>query len=277
MRGKIRTTDSTHTGHELHGKNSHRPHPKPLSNEAPRRSTLILTQHNNTKKSRVRIIELIRNKMATATWKPGDVELPLSSGRGYSVSSMKSEVLDGATLTSNVEDSASDNLNAHNNGNGRSVPEVLRKEYAVSTRWQLEMEERKRRRAESKSSNPFGCCLCFITGTCNMETVNNMFCCCSRRIGGMFSLVEKKDGTPIVIAGPCWPFCMFVTLPLILGITGLVTYFVVLNPNSKLVRVFLSLNVVLYLSDSHENLMYPPYYDPTYSQDGWPIYISLSW
>eukprot|EP00594_Rhizosolenia_setigera_P014653 CAMPEP_0178957122 /NCGR_PEP_ID=MMETSP0789-20121207/10704_1 /TAXON_ID=3005 /ORGANISM="Rhizosolenia setigera, Strain CCMP 1694" /LENGTH=73 /DNA_ID=CAMNT_0020639267 /DNA_START=44 /DNA_END=262 /DNA_ORIENTATION=- len=73
--------------------------------------------------------------MATATWKPGDVELPSSSGRGYSVSSMKSEVLDGATLTSNVEDSASDNLNAHNNGNNRSVPEVLRKEYAVSTRW----------------------------------------------------------------------------------------------------------------------------------------------
>jgi len=56
-----------------------------------------------------------------------------------------------------------------------------------------------------------------------------IFCCCARRIGGMFSLVERSDGSPIIIAGPCWPCCFFITLPLIAGIAGLVTYYVVFN------------------------------------------------
>ena len=51
----------------------------------------------------------------------------------------------------------------------------------------------------------------------------------------MFILLEYADGSPIFVAGPCWPFCMFVTVPLIVGISGLVTYFLVLNDESGLV------------------------------------------
>lgn len=51
----------------------------------------------------------------------------------------------------------------------------------------------------------------------------------------MFILMEYSDGSPIVVAGPCWPFCLGVTVPLIVGITGLVSYFLVLNENSGLV------------------------------------------
>lgn len=48
----------------------------------------------------------------------------------------------------------------------------------------------------------------------------------------MFALVSFPDGTPIVIAGPCWPFCIFVTLPLILGISVAVSYFMIIDKNS---------------------------------------------
>lgn len=51
----------------------------------------------------------------------------------------------------------------------------------------------------------------------------------------MFILCERTDGSPIVIAGPCWPFCMGITLPLILGISALVCYFILFNANSGLV------------------------------------------
>ena len=62
------------------------------------------------------------------------------------------------------------------------------------------------------------------------------FCCCmARRVGNMFVLCERHDGSPIVIAGPCWPFCFLVTLPLILGIPGTVAYFVIISNNSPLV------------------------------------------
>ena len=52
----------------------------------------------------------------------------------------------------------------------------------------------------------------------------------------MFFLLEKRDGTPIVVAGPCWPFCTFVTVPLIIVLSGLVAYFIVLDPEVGLVR-----------------------------------------
>jgi hypothetical protein len=53
----------------------------------------------------------------------------------------------------------------------------------------------------------------------------------------MFALMSYPDGTPIVIAGPCWPFCMLVTLPLVLGVSGLVSYFFIIDDSySKLVR-----------------------------------------
>jgi len=45
----------------------------------------------------------------------------------------------------------------------------------------------------------------------------------------MFALVSYPDGTPVVLAGPCWPFCLFVTLPLILGISGVVSYFMIID------------------------------------------------
>jgi len=64
--------------------------------------------------------------------------------------------------------------------------------------------------------------------------IDRWFCCCARQIGGMFALVEKTDGTPVVIAGPCWPFCTFITVPLIVILSGLVCYFVVFNRNSGL-------------------------------------------
>ena len=45
----------------------------------------------------------------------------------------------------------------------------------------------------------------------------------------MFALLSFPDGTPIVVAGPCWPFCAFVTLPLILGVSVVVSYFMVID------------------------------------------------
>ena len=61
--------------------------------------------------------------------------------------------------------------------------------YAVSTRWEREVEE----------NGP-------------VKDFHRYFCCCARRLGNMFMLWERSDGSPIVIAGPCWPFCVFVTL-----------------------------------------------------------------
>jgi hypothetical protein len=53
----------------------------------------------------------------------------------------------------------------------------------------------------------------------------------------MFALLSYPDGTPIVVAGPCWPFCVFVTVPLIVGISGLVCYFLIIDDSySDLVR-----------------------------------------
>ena len=49
----------------------------------------------------------------------------------------------------------------------------------------------------------------------------------------MFALLRLRDGTPLVLAGPCWPFCVLVTLPLILGIAGSVTYFVLWDPDER--------------------------------------------
>ncbi|EEC46979.1 predicted protein [Phaeodactylum tricornutum CCAP 1055/1] len=50
-----------------------------------------------------------------------------------------------------------------------------------------------------------------------------------KQIGNMFVLCSYADGTPILIAGPCWPFCVFVTLPLIMGVAGLVSFFLIFD------------------------------------------------
>ena len=84
--------------------------------------------------------------------------------------------------------------------------------FAVSTRWEREV-------AENGSVRDF----------------HRFWCCCARRLGNMFVLCERIDGTPIVIAGPCWPFCVFVTLPLILAVSGAVAYFVIISDDSPLV------------------------------------------
>ncbi len=84
--------------------------------------------------------------------------------------------------------------------------------FAVSTRWEREVAE----------NGP-------------VRDFHRFWCCCARRLGNMFVLCERIDGTPIVIAGPCWPFCMFVTLPLILAVSGAVAYFVIISDDSPLV------------------------------------------
>lgn len=68
-----------------------------------------------------------------------------------------------------------------------------------------------------------------------IKDYHRYFCCCARRVGNMFILIEKRDGSPCVIAGPCWPFCMGVTVPLILGISALVCIFILFNDESGVV------------------------------------------
>lgn len=49
-------------------------------------------------------------------------------------------------------------------------------------------------------------------------------CCCFKRVGNMIVVHESKDKKGRrqlnCLLGPCWPFMFFVTLPIILGITG---------------------------------------------------------
>ncbi len=66
----------------------------------------------------------------------------------------------------------------------------------------------------------------------------------------MFFLLERRDGSPIVVAGPCWPFCSFVTTPLIVILSGMVGYFIVSDPNTKLVRYSFRDSVVLVFCSS---------------------------
>jgi len=84
-----------------------------------------------------------------------------------------------------------------------------RKQYAVSTRWEREVAEKGPRR-----------------------DFHSFFCCLARRMGNMFVLCERYDGSPVIIAGPCWPFCFLVTVPLILGIPAAVAYFYIINEDS---------------------------------------------
>mmetsp|Transcript_11520 Transcript_11520/g.24556 ORF Transcript_11520/g.24556 Transcript_11520/m.24556 type:complete len:253 (+) Transcript_11520:158-916(+) len=107
---------------------------------------------------------------------------------------------------------------------------LAKKVYAVSVRW--EREQQGRRRQTSDPSRPVVENKPFLTFT--IEDFNRYFCCCARRVGSMFFLLERRDGSPIVVAGPCWPFCTFVTVPLIVGLSGLVGYFIVSNPNTGL-------------------------------------------
>ena len=95
--------------------------------------------------------------------------------------------------------------------------------FAVSTRWEREVAE----------NGP-------------IRDFHRFWCCCARRLGNMFVLCERTDGTPIVITGPCWPFCIFVTLPLILAVSGAVAYFVIISDDSPLVSAIRRLTACPY-------------------------------
>lgn len=90
---------------------------------------------------------------------------------------------------------------------------VLLGRFAVSTQWEQQVQN-----GES------------------IGDIHRFFCCCARRLGHMHMILSGGDGTPLVIAGPCWPFCTFVTVPLIVGISGLVCYFFIINDYFSLVR-----------------------------------------
>ena len=108
---------------------------------------------------------------------------------------------------------------------------IAKKVHAVSVRWEREQRERAQQIGSdggpiSADNEPL------LTFT--VEDFNRYCCCCARRVGSMFFLLEKSDGTPVMVAGPCWPFCTFVTVPLIVGIGTLVGVFIVSNPSTGL-------------------------------------------
>ena len=70
---------------------------------------------------------------------------------------------------------------------------------------------------------PKKCC----TGT--EEDLYSIFCCCATRVGSMFFLCTRPDGYPSLVVGPCWPFCLFFTVPLICSLAGLTLYFCIIQ------------------------------------------------
>jgi hypothetical protein len=86
-----------------------------------------------------------------------------------------------------------------------------KKQYAVSTAWEKSL-------AENRAP----------------ADIHTYFCCCATRLGNMFRIYAHNDGTPIILAGPCWPFCVSVTLPMILGLSGSVAYFMIYLPTFQL-------------------------------------------
>merc|ERR1712151_1122992 len=98
----------------------------------------------------------------------------------------------------------------------------IRKNYAVSI-------------AESSNLRKNG--RCFFLHKCTgdiSEDMNSYFCICAKKIGGMFSLLERSDGTPIIITGPSWPTCIFCTVPIIAIVSFLVTWFIILDIENTL-------------------------------------------
>ena len=122
-------------------------------------------------------------------------------------------------------------LNAYNNAQPPKMSFLHLYSYAVSIRWEREQE--RLRQEMNSSTDPITNkhpCLSFT-----IEDFHKYFCCCARRVGSFFFLLERKDGSPIITAGPCWPFCSFVTVPLILILSTLVMVFIVFNQNSGMV------------------------------------------
>jgi hypothetical protein len=108
------------------------------------------------------------------------------------------------------QSAAINNINGTNSEQPRPRLVRRKKQYAVSVQWESQ-------RADGTFQDDF----------------HSYFCCCAERIGNMFALVRYPDGTPVVMAGPCWP----VTLPLVLGVPAVVAYFLILNQQFSIVSV----------------------------------------
>lgn len=159
-----------------------------------------------------------------------------------------------ATRQTSRGNRSNSNGNDNDNGGGDNDNydnEPNKKVYAVSLRWEDEQRRRRRQQQQPRQPSSASATSTPITerkhrrckrsdnnnnnGGVNdatspmsiIEIFNTIFCCCARRVGSMFFLLESNDGSPIIVAGPCWPFCTFITTPLILGISGLVGYFMI--------------------------------------------------
>ena len=105
--------------------------------------------------------------------------------------------------------------------------------YAVSLRWEREQEQERLRQELDSSTDPVRNRTPGLTFT--IEDFHKYCCCCARRVGSFFFLLERRDGSPIIAAGPCWPFCTFVTVPLIVVLSTLIMIFIVFNRDSGMV------------------------------------------
>jgi len=89
--------------------------------------------------------------------------------------------------------------------------------------------------------------------------MNTCFCCCAvQRIGEMLVLVEKDDGTPVFIVGPEWHFCVFCTVPMILIVTFLVTYFILVDDDSS------NVSLLYYITSKFLTVFQPLWIVPIY-------------
>ena len=137
---------------------------------------------------------------------------------------------DGVEMVTVTEDSSSNKNHAgmtqrskskHTDVNSENEG-ASRKKFAVSTRWEREVSG-----LNDESVPPIP------PPKCNL--LNKICCTCAKPLGGMFVLYEReRDGQPYVIAGPLWGFCAFVTVPLIVFISGVFYYFVLLNDKINL-------------------------------------------
>ena len=108
-------------------------------------------------------------------------------------------------------------------------PSSSKIEYAVSKKWEEEQRSNMiANQNQDQQQRP-------MRNITTVDICSSIFCFCSRRVGSMFFICESKKGKPLVVAGPCWPFCTFVTLPLIVGLSGLTLYFCFLKDDSPLV------------------------------------------
>jgi len=113
----------------------------------------------------------------------------------------------------NEEDEANEEHSLTNDNHTANMGKI---EYAISKRWEAQQES-----GQSDKCTPQTC-------------ISDIFCCCAKQLGSMHVLCERRDGSPVVIAGPMWPFCMFVTVPLVAVLSTLVLYFFMLQENAPL-------------------------------------------